>query len=443
MKFFISHASQHKPTVKEIIKLLPLKISPWLDEEKLIWGSDLTISLKDAIKQKTDYVILFISESSGKSQWVQKEIEWALEEEKKANRTIVLPIIIQSGTEDGLALFPRLRDRKNIVLNDFTDHGLKVFADQLANFLFSLICAELDIVHSPKEIDVLNAINSADGLIDEYSITIRNIVFKHRKNNPISVDQLYTNITDQMASVLNRNDFDKLFEKIISTNKIPGLYYDGYELYLEEEHMNWKKQMSQEKKITIARKASGLIRNNMTIYLDAGSTTAELVKILCNRIDSKSLTSINIVTISIDHANTISEYSVKRGFDDNNYAIKLFLIGGRVRLNTEATVPIESHDQELDLILSKIVNIDYAFIGVNGATEYGFTTGDNDELLRKNKICSVANNVILLCDDSKCGIELDGKIANENANFKVIINKANNEELDKIIEKFKDKIILA
>lgn len=442
MKFFISHSSQHKPTIKEVLKLLPVKITPWIDEDQLIWGSDLTLSLSDAIKSKTDYVILFISESSSKSSWVQKEVKWTLEEEKKMKRNIILPILIQSGDEDGLSFFPELRDRKILILNDFTDHGLKKFADVFANHLFNFVASELDEIHSPKNVNLLKTLDNAETLILEYSRDIQTAIFPYRENNPITFEKLYELIINDKDHKISQDDFLKVFSQIQGRCLIPGLYFDGYEVYLEEEHMLWKNQIAREKKLIIARKAASLIKNDMTVYIDAGSTTSEVINIICNRIDSKNLSRINILTISIDHANKISEYSVRKGFDDNQQSIRLFLLSGRVRLNTSATVPIDKDDIELKILYKYLNKIDLAILGVNGATEEGFSTSDNTEFIRKKALFGLAEQSILLCDDTKCGIKLSSLIAKKEDNFKVIMNQSENIEAIKVINAFQKQAIL-
>ena len=92
MKFFISHSSQNKPTIRAILNKMPLNIKTWIDEERLIWGVDLQPTFESVINNQADYVILFMSESSARSAWVQKEIAWALDKERKEERTIIQPI---------------------------------------------------------------------------------------------------------------------------------------------------------------------------------------------------------------------------------------------------------------------------------------------------------------------------------------------------------------
>ena len=348
MKFFISHSSQNKPTIRAILSKMPLNIKTWLDEERLIWGVDLQPTFESVINNQADYVILFMSESAARSSWVQKEIGWAIEKEKKEGRTIVLPVYIQSGEEDPAALFPQLGDRKKLCLTNFEDAGLESFAKEFSNYLFSFICNELNKAYSPAS-SGLGTINNADAIMNEAFKYIRNLVFYHRESNPITVDELFEELTTKAGVSWTHEQFDFILDQLSARGMMPGLYYDGYELYLEEEHVAWKSEMAHEAKIAIAKRAASMIKNHMTIYIDAGSTTAELVKIICNRIQSNNLHTLTIVTISIPHANAIAECCMSKGFDDTNSNIKLEFLGGTLRPNTEATVPKNESEKMSDI----------------------------------------------------------------------------------------------
>ena len=440
MRFFISHSSQNKPTIKAILSKMPLNIKTWLDEEKLIWGSELTPTFQTVITSQADYVILFVSESSAKSTWVQKEIQWALNKEKKDGRIIVLPIYIQSGEEDCSLLFPQLNDRKKLILSNFEDSGIEKFAKDFSNFLFAFICNELNEAYSPTKSVNIRTINNADNIMNEYFKHIRNLVFYHRESNPITVDELYDELCEKTDLHWTREQFDFILEQLSARGMMPGLYYDGYELYLEEEHVAWKSEMAHDAKVAIAKRAAAMVRNNMTVYIDAGSTTGELVKILCNRIQSNNLHTITIVTIAISHANAIAECCVAKGFDDTNSNIKLEFLGGLLRPNTEATVPKHESERLADIYDS----FDLAFIGANGMSEEKITILPNAEYNRKKEALSIAKQKMVLCDSSKCGIVLKGDLVTRDDDFTLIINDdEGNEAFDRVIPFYKDKARLA
>lgn len=57
MNIFFSHSSKQKPLVREIKRSLPPYLKSWIDEEKLIFGDDLTTSIETTIKSDMDYVL--------------------------------------------------------------------------------------------------------------------------------------------------------------------------------------------------------------------------------------------------------------------------------------------------------------------------------------------------------------------------------------------------
>ncbi len=441
MKFFISHSSQNKPTIKAIFSRMPLNIKTWIDEEQLIWGSNLTPTFESVIKEQSDYVILFVSESSARSEWVKKEVQWALAKEKALQRTILLPILIQSGEEDCLRAFPEFGNKKVIILNSFDEIGIVRFAEEFSSYLFSFICNELSEFCSPTKSNVLRTINNAEDTIKLYSQVIREIVFYHRESNPITIDDLFREMADRMNLDVSTasEQFSYILDQVFSKNMLPGVFYDGYEMYLEEEHMAWKKGMFNNRKKAIAKKAAQSIKNGMTIYLDAGSTVGEIVSILCSRIKSNNLHTIHIVTISIAHANNIAECCVEKGFDESNCNIQLDLIGGTLRSNTEATIPLSNETKSFE----NYDFFDIAFLGVNGATCEGFSVLPNNEYPRKKEAFATAKKRILMCDSSKCGILLPAFLGTPADDFEVIMDDVVTTDAFAEVQKaFADKLVI-
>ncbi len=441
MKFFISHSSQNKPTIKAIFAKMPLSIKTWIDEDQLVWGANLQPTFESAIKEQSDYVILFVSESSARSEWVKKEIQWALKKEKTTHRTILLPILIQSGEENCIAAFPEFASRKVLVLNSFDEIGISRFAEEFSNYLFSFICSELDEVYAPSKANILRSINTAEDTINSYSRAIREIVFYHREADPITVDEMFDQLTDRFgfSDKLEKDQFNYILDQIFSMNLLPGVYYDGYEMYLEEEHMAWKKEMFNNRKKAVAKKAAQMIKNGMTIYLDAGSTVGEIVNIICSRIKSNNLHTAKFVTISIAHANTIADCCVEKGWDESNSNIRLDLVGGSLRPNTEATIPLNDKERSFEQYKD---GFDIAFLGTNGATANGFSAHPNSEYPRKKEAFAAAKKRVLLCDSSKCGIELSGILGDKDSEYCVIMDDlSSSAAYNEVKSAFSDKIV--
>ena len=106
----------------------------------------------------------------------------------------------------------------------------------------------------------------------------------------------------------------------------------------------------------LAEKALTLIKDNMTIYIDAGSTTLYLARMISNL-------SITVVTNSFTIAKVLTERH-----------INTFLIGGQLKLTTDAAVgPMAAES------ISRFT-FNYGFFGSNGVTpEKGFSTPDMGE----------------------------------------------------------------
>lgn len=94
MKIFFCHSSYNKPLVRELRSHLPAYFNVWIDEENLLIGSNITQSLKEAIQEEADFVVIFVDEKSVASDWVKNELRWALEREKSLRRTFVLPVLL-------------------------------------------------------------------------------------------------------------------------------------------------------------------------------------------------------------------------------------------------------------------------------------------------------------------------------------------------------------
>ncbi len=443
MKVFLSHSSMNKTNVKAIVSYLPKQMQTWLDENNLVWGSPLEETFESVIKTEMDYVIVFLSGSRQSNVWVTKELNWALERQKSVNRCFVLPVIMPSLEGDPYQEYPEINNIKYIKLDNYEETGFKSCAERITAQLFSLIINDLDNMHKPKNVPVSKVIKDANSFLDEFRQKVYKIVFKHREHNPISVDELYNELSHKFEVKLSYDDFPDLLNKVCAT--LSGVYFDGYVLYLTEEHSQWKQNVSAESKKAIAYVASRHIRSGQSVFIDAGSTMSFLIDIICKRIESHTLSGLKLILISTEHANKIADICAALGCDQYNSPAIIYLPGGMVRANTKAIVGIDGHDS-LEAIVNHLRKIDVAFIGANGAdSDSGIYTHDNEELYTKQRIAEISKSVYYTFDDSKCGIILDSKLADfSDVNVRAIINEnPQNEELQKILDKYGDRIELA
>lgn len=421
MQIFLSHSSRQKPLVREVRKAFPTHISTWLDEEKLLLGDEMSLTLESAIRSETDYLLLFLDDWAARSTWVERELRWAAERERELGRAFVLVVVLD---ETAISLGPLdVSSRKYLKLTDFSDASVRALGQSVVSELFALICRDLQRSHNPKPTTPSKLLADADTLLAASANLVRKAVFPHRQSNPIPVETLREVVNSQSSEVIGADEFQTLLNAIVQRNLVPGLAYDGYELFLVEEHAQWKRELNHEQKVKVARSAASLIKNGMSVFLDAGSTTEEIAKILCRRIETRALTKISIATTSITHADLISDCCVAMGFDDEFSAVRLFVPGGQVRPGTQAIIPLPLEQQQLSKIALHLGGFDIGIVGVNGVhTTGGLTTHENSEALNKIDILRESRVKVVVCDSSKVGITLERKFADFQDDVLLVVN---------------------
>ncbi|MFS0821205.1 DeoR/GlpR family DNA-binding transcription regulator [Bacillus sp. 1P02SD] len=131
-------------------------------------------------------------------------------------------------------------------------------------------------------------------------------------------------------------------------------------------------------KMAIAKFASQLIQEGDSIFLDAGTTTQELIPFL----DHEGLT---VVTNGVH----LIEPLLEKG-------IATYLIGGIIKPQTKAMIGSRA------LSSLNLYRFDKCFLGVNGIDlKYGFTTPDPEEALIKQTAMGLAKKSFILADHSK------------------------------------------
>ncbi|MDR4890359.1 DeoR/GlpR family DNA-binding transcription regulator [Fredinandcohnia sp. QZ13] len=131
-------------------------------------------------------------------------------------------------------------------------------------------------------------------------------------------------------------------------------------------------------KIAIAKFASQFIQEGDSIFLDAGTTTQEIIPFL----DHEGLT---VVTNGVN----LIEPLLERG-------IATYLIGGIIKPQTKAMIGSRA------LSSLNLYRFDKCFLGVNGIDlRYGFTTPDPEEALIKQTAMGLAKKSFILADHTK------------------------------------------
>ncbi len=115
---FISHSTLDKPFAKKLISELSNDdlIKFWIDEQEIVAGDDIQKTITSAL-QKSDFLLIIISENSTKSSWVNFEISQFM---SIANGKNILPIVISKNQN-----FPEPIDNliKRLKYLDFTEEN--------------------------------------------------------------------------------------------------------------------------------------------------------------------------------------------------------------------------------------------------------------------------------------------------------------------------------
>ena len=136
MRVFFSHSSRDKPLIREILRELSPNIKPWIDERELLFGGNINRSIKSAITEKSDFVVIFICPEAVQSEWVQKELKWAMKHERIINRIFVVPVLLDE--ESWKHLPAKFQQKKNLPCTDFSENAIKDFTRRLENELLEL-----------------------------------------------------------------------------------------------------------------------------------------------------------------------------------------------------------------------------------------------------------------------------------------------------------------
>lgn len=128
----------------------------------------------------------------------------------------------------------------------------------------------------------------------------------------------------------------------------------------------------------IAKLAASTVVDGDCIYLDAGSTTFEIIEFLVGR-------DITVVTNGLMHVEKLVSLD-----------LNAYILGGKMKAKTKAIIG--------GIALDNIMNyrFDKAFIGANGIHMVdGYTTPDIEEALLKRKAMELSDETFIVADSSK------------------------------------------
>jgi len=147
---------------------------------------------------------------------------------------------------------------------------------------------------------------------------------------------------------------------------------------LMEQSVSDKSTQHLQEKIRLAKFAATFVQEGESVFLDAGTTTVQMIPFLKNK-------NITVVTNGLTHVDLLNEHG-----------ITTYLTGGLMKSRTGALVGAQTAQSLQNY------RFDRCFLGVNGIhEEYGYTTPDPEEAAVKRLASSLSRKAYVLADHSK------------------------------------------
>lgn len=142
LKVFFSYARENQDLVRSMQRGFRTPLEPWIDTDDLRVGQRFPERLREAVKEECDFFLVLLSNSSLDSEWVSRELAWALEREAElgGSVTFIVPVWITPVPEPS-AIPESLRDRQYILCLDHSEPGLDGAIALIRQELFILVAA--------------------------------------------------------------------------------------------------------------------------------------------------------------------------------------------------------------------------------------------------------------------------------------------------------------
>lgn len=203
----------------------------------------------------------------------------------------------------------------------------------------------------------------------------RKLIMELLKSHEIVKSQELMKLLDSSESTIRRDLQEMEAEGLLK--RIHGGAKRIVKLDYEPDMLEKSSKNVHEKQL-IAEYATSFIHDGDFVYLDAGTSTYEMIPFLKQK-------DINVITNSVYHATALTDLK-----------IPTMIIGGNIKLTTKAVVSAFSLQQ------LQLFRFDKAFMGINGIhPKHGFTTPDSEEATMKAVALGQAEQVYILADDSK------------------------------------------
>lgn len=209
-----------------------------------------------------------------------------------------------------------------------------------------------------------------------------------KKQGAVKVQELALSTGASESTI--RRDLDQLEQQHLLKRVHGGaalLQAKGLEHPLQEKTARF----TQDKK-DIAFWAVSMVEPGNCIYLDAGSTTLEMIPALAGK-------QVTVVTNGMTHLELLVEYDITS-----------YVLGGKMKPSTRALIGA------IALEGIRHYRFDQCFLGTNGIhPELGYTTPDPEEAILKRTAIQLSSQSFVLADPSKLSEVSFAKIADLNA----------------------------
>lgn len=206
----------------------------------------------------------------------------------------------------------------------------------------------------------------------------RKILEITNERRSVSLNELMKLLDASQSTI--RRDLNELHQSKL-LKKVHGGAVSLTNILTQDETVLQRQDLNRESKTVIARYAASLVKDSDVVYIDAGTTTGEMLQYL---------TSVHAVYITncISHARILADFGHQ-----------VYVTSGVLKTKTEALVGSDTYKYIENM------NFTIGFFGSNGISiEEGFTTPDPQEGEIKRIAYSHCNEKYILADASKFNV---------------------------------------
>lgn len=298
----------------------------------------------------------------------------------------------------------------------------------------------------------LEMLDEADRYLSNIANEIGWLLRPYTQDAALPISTLYGMWTEQHTTQMTESDFRKIMARLQDQHRLIGIVCQGDRLFVDEEHYSWKTTVAVDEKQQIARKAASLIESGDVIVLDSGSTSIEIARQISQGIRLHRWTRLVVITNFFKAADELLAATSAMSLEDNTDIVRVFMVGGRIRLNTLAIVGDDVGPDhtltDFDSILQPLGGADVAFVGTNGVcSNVGFTTTSLSETRTKQAMLKWAKRKYIVTDPSKFGLKQENVFATFDEGLQIITTRSGDKrvllEYERLLKQTNTQLIYA